>query len=221
MNYERILRLIIKKLWLVILLPVLTGSLGAYYSFNVVKPIYEANTTLYIVSKNVDTSALRAQYSDNLVTLEMVKDYEELMKSDAIISKVIDELKLNCQPEDLAQQLSVGSKHDTRIMEITVQHNNPKTARDIANKLAEVFMREAERLIRVENIDVVDQAKLPKKPINSKSFKYILLALIAGLATALGIIFGLEYLNNKIRLPEDIEKKFNLPVLGNIPDLDI
>ncbi len=221
MNYERLLRLFIKKLWLIILLPVVTGGSAAFYGFNFIKPLYEASTTLYVVSKT-SPSVDGNHYSDNLVTFDMVKDYEELMKSDAVVSKVIEELNLKYDVAELSQKLSVGSKNDTRIMEIAVLDNNPKLAQDIANKFAVVFMLEAIRLIRVENVDIVDIAKLPKTPINSnKPLKYTLLAIMAGFATAVGVIFSLEYLNNKIRTPEDIEKKYGIPVLGNIPNLDI
>jgi len=44
---------------------------------------------------------------------------------------------------------------------------------------------------------------------------------MAGFTTAVGVIFSLEYLNNKIRTPEDIEKKYGIPVLGYVPDLEI
>jgi len=222
MNYERLLRLFIKKLWLIILLPILTGVPAAYYALNFVKPVYEASTTLYVISKHIDASTARNQYLDNLVDFDMVKDYEELMKSNAIVSKVIDELDLPYDPEALSRNLSVGSKNDTRIMEISVLDNDPKLAQDIANKFAVVFMLEAIRLIKVENVEIVDMARLPKTPVNaSKPLKVMALAIMAGFTTAVGIIFSLEYLNNKIRTPEDIEKKYGIPVLGHIPDLDI
>lgn len=220
MNYERLLRLFIKKLWLIILLPILTGVPAAYYALNFIKPVYEASTTLYVVNKQVDSS--RNQYSDNLVDFDMVKDYEELMKSNAIVSRVIDELNLSYDPDILSRNLSVGSKNDTRIMEISVYDNDPKLAKDIANKFASVFILEAIRLIKVENVEIVDLARVPKNPVNaSKPLKVIALAIMAGFATAVGVIFSLEYLNNKIRTPEDIEKKYGIPVLGYVPDMDI
>ncbi|HOV26495.1 MAG TPA: Wzz/FepE/Etk N-terminal domain-containing protein [Pseudobacteroides sp.] len=220
MNYERLLRLFIKKLWLIILLPILTGVPAAYYALNFIKPVYEASTTLYVINKHVDSS--RNQYSDNLVDFDMVKDYEELMKSNAIVSRVIDELNLSYDPEVLSRNLSVGSKNDTRIMEISVYDNDPKLAKDIANKFASVFILEAIRLIKVDNVEIVDLARVPKNPVNaSKPLKVIALAVMAGFTTAVGVIFSLEYLNNKIRTPEDIEKKYGIPVLGYVPDLEI
>lgn len=45
-------------------------------------------------------------------------------------------------------------------------------------------------------------------------------AFVLGLMVGVGIAFFIEYLDNTIKTPDDVEKYLQLPVLAVIPDLD-
>ena len=67
------------------------------------------------------------------------------------------------------------------------------------------------------NVWVLKKADLPYAPINTQRKKRnVLLGIILGLFGGIGIAFFLEYLDNTIRSPEDIEEKFDIPVIGAI-----
>ena len=87
----------------------------------------------------------------------------------------------------------------------------------IANKVAEVFKQKVVELMDVENVQVIDRAEVPISPVKPKKELNIAIATFIGLMTGLGIIFLIEYLDNTIKTPEDIEKHLGLPVIGTIP----
>ena len=73
--------------------------------------------------------------------------------------------------------------------------------------------------LKTSNISIIDRAKVPKNPFYPKKKLNLLLALIMGLFGGVGLCFILEYLDNTLKGPEDVEKLTGLPSLGIIPYL--
>lgn len=202
------------------LVPLVTSSIAVYVSFFVIDPVYEANATLYVISRQ-EAQQSTIQYNDMLVGQQLVKDYREIVKSRTVTSQVIEDLDLDMSSKELAEKISVGSKNDTRIIEISVQDTDPDRASIIANKTCEVFMSKVKDLMKVENVEIVDNAISPETPVKPRPLLNIAIGMFLGLFVALGVIFLIEYLDDTIKNSEDVEKYLGLPVLGTIPDLDI
>jgi capsular exopolysaccharide synthesis family protein len=73
--------------------------------------------------------------------------------------------------------------------------------------------------LRTSNIKVVDRALVPGGPFTPNVRRNLLTALLLGLFGGLGLIFLVEYLDNTVKGPEDVEKLVGLPSLGFIPFL--
>ena len=72
------------------------------------------------------------------------------------------------------------------------------------------------------NVWVLKKADLPMTPMNTqKKKRNVLLGFILGLFGGIGIAFFLEYLDNTARTPEDIEEKFDIPVIGTIELVEV
>lgn len=221
MELKQYLNMIYKKLWLVIALPLAVALATAYISYFVLDRIYESNTTLYVINKKADDQSMITS-NDLLVGQQLVKDYRELIKSRTVTAAVINELQLNgMSSEHLAEKISVGSKNDTRIIEIKVQDIDPQRAARIADKVGDVFISKVIDLMKVENVSVVDRAQTSSTPIQPRPLMNVIIALLAGLMAAVGIIFLFEYLDDTIKTSEDVEKYLGLTVLGTIPVFDI
>jgi capsular exopolysaccharide synthesis family protein len=66
------------------------------------------------------------------------------------------------------------------------------------------------------NVWVIEKAQLPKYPAKPRKKRNILLGIILGLFGGIGLAFFFEYLDNTVKTPEDIEEKFNIPVISTI-----
>ncbi|MDO7204752.1 GNVR domain-containing protein [Paraclostridium bifermentans] len=64
---------------------------------------------------------------------------------------------------------------------------------------------------------MIDKGIVPKTPIKPNKVMNIAIAAVLGIMISLFVIFLLEYLDNKIKVPQDIEKHLGLPLLGVIP----
>lgn len=71
--------------------------------------------------------------------------------------------------------------------------------------------------VGINNITVVDKAKVPKFPIKPNLMLNLMIAIALGLGAGIGLALLLEHLDDTIKLPEEMEKLLGLPVLGIIP----
>ena len=71
--------------------------------------------------------------------------------------------------------------------------------------------------LRSNNILVVDRARQPQVPDRPKKLVNILMGLMVGLVLGAVMAIFNEYLDNSVKVPEDVERLVNLPVLGIIP----
>lgn len=221
LELREIFRVMFKRFWIIALLTAFTAGIAAYASFYVLDPVYESNTTLYVLNKQSDAQAVIA-YNDMLVGQQLVKDYRELIKSRTITTTVIQELELkDVKPEQLADRITVSAKNDTRVIEIKVQDTDPTVAQKIAEKVSNVFMEKIKNIMQVENVDVIDQPQLPDEPVKPRPLMNIALGLFAGFLLGLGLVFLIEYLDDTIKTSEDVERYLQLNVLGTIPTLNL
>jgi capsular polysaccharide biosynthesis protein len=208
-----------KRLWIIVLITFITTAASGVISFFVLEPVYQANTTLY-VGKNISMDG-NIGYQDVLLSGQLVKDYRELAKSRLVSNMVINELGLrDTTTIEIASMLGVNLRSDTRIIEITAQHMNPVFARDVANKVADVFKRKSVELIEVDNVQVIDIAETPTDPIKPNKMMNVAIGFILGMMIGLGLVFLIEYLDNTLKTANDVEKYLGLAVIGTIPHFD-
>ncbi|MBU1273954.1 MAG: polysaccharide biosynthesis tyrosine autokinase [Proteobacteria bacterium] len=71
--------------------------------------------------------------------------------------------------------------------------------------------------IDVGMVTVVDGSQVPRGPSRPRVKLNILLAIVGGILVALFWGFILEYMDNTIKLPSQVEDQLGLPLLGSIP----
>ncbi|NOZ25086.1 MAG: polysaccharide biosynthesis tyrosine autokinase [Nitrospirae bacterium] len=69
----------------------------------------------------------------------------------------------------------------------------------------------------ISSIQVVDPAIVPDVPIKPNKKRNILLAVVVGLMSGMGLAFFFDYLDNSIKTPRDVEERLGLPIFGHIP----
>jgi polysaccharide biosynthesis transport protein len=70
---------------------------------------------------------------------------------------------------------------------------------------------------RANNVRVIDHAEVPGAPVSPTGRRTWLMALLIGLAAALGVAYGLDYMNDTIKTPEDVARHLRMAMLGLIP----
>ena len=205
-----------KRSKIIVAITLIAMAVSGIVSFFMLSPVYEANTTL-IVNKN-DSNESQTMTGDEFnVTQKLAVTYGKIITSRTVLNEVIKDLKLDMEYGELSKSVNVSAVSDTQIISITVQDTNPKKAMDIANAIPKIFTEEAKRITKANGVEVIDTAVLPESPVKPNKVMNVAIATVLGLMIGLFVVFLLEYMDTKIKKPEDIEKHLGLPILGVVP----
>ncbi|MGE5328464.1 MAG: YveK family protein [Deltaproteobacteria bacterium] len=224
MELKEYIRVLQKRLLLIMVVCFFFTAAAVFVNKYFFKNIFEADTSLYVGKQATDQNALL--YNDLLIGQSLVKDYRELAKSRIISQSVVDALKkegkapANLDPQQLSRKISVNLKGETRIIEITIEDQSPANAVIYANKVADIFKVKAKELMKVENIEIIDRAIYPDKPVKPQKTRNIVITFLVGLMAGIGLAFFLEYIDNTLKTSEDVAKYLQIPIIGVIPVLE-
>ena len=218
-----------KKLKYIIATVIIFAVAGLIYSKFLVTPMYRASTT-FVLSKSTDNTT-NTQINGNIdseaitqndVTLnsKLVSTYSEIINSKTIAKEVINTLGLNMSVDEFISNVTVASKDDTELIEITVSNEDSKLSADIANSLAEVFREKVNQIYKIDNLSIIDIAEPSSLPYNIGTVKNIVIFAMVGLILSCGVVFLIVYFDDTVKDEKDIEALVNIPVIASIPKLE-
>lgn len=217
---RELLEIILKRKWLIILLTIFFMIVGSVYSFFLVTPEYESYTTLMVNgSKGTSVSDIASSFDLGSINLsqKLVVTYGEIVKSRIVLEQVIDRLGLDMTYNQLLSITTSRQVGSTEILKISVVREDPEEAALIANTIADVFVKEVMRILKVDNVETIDVAIPMYNPINVKTVLNIAISTVLGLMAGVFLAFVLAYLDQTIKTEQDVEKYLDLPVIGTIP----
>lgn len=206
-----------KRIKLILLITTLSTAVSVALSYYVIKPTYESKATI-VIGKDDDNSNEKSkyEYNDIIMFQNLVKTYAEIAKSTTVAENASKDLK-DVSVEDILKSITVTPKADTQLIEFKVENKNPKEACDMLEAVYNSFIKEGKRIYSGQNIQIMDEAKIPEKPAKPRKLLNITIAFFIGLMTSVGLTFLLEYMDNTLKTEEDINKYLDLPIIGVIP----
>jgi len=212
-NLKELLQSLKKRLLLIIIITAIFTAISGIVSYFFITPIYQSSTQILVnqaKSKNEAYSPYEVQ-----TNLQLINTYNIIIKSPAILDKVIKKENLEMTSGQLNQLVSVSNQQESQVVNITVQQKNPQKSKNIANAIATTFQNEIKSIMNVDNVSILTKAE-EGSLIKPNLISNMTLALVVGLMMGVGLALLLEYLDNTIKKDKDIEEQLGLPVLGGI-----
>ncbi|MBR6769642.1 MAG: protein-tyrosine kinase [Lachnospiraceae bacterium] len=214
-DLREIFLLLLSKLWLIILVGILTASIAFGLSAFLIKPSYDSTTKIYILNRQ-DENTLT--YSDVQLGTQLTKDYAQLITGRLVLEKVIEELGLSGMAyEDMLGKVSVATPTDTRILSITVSDRDPVLAMNIANSIRENAAVHIKNVMDIEAVNVAETANLPTQKAGPSVAKWVLAGGSLGALLVIAVILLIYFLDDTIKTSDDVEKYLGLSTLALIP----
>lgn len=190
--------------------------LGLIYTMFLVTPKYTSTTKLVLVSGNEATNTITS--SDLSINSNLVSTYREIVTSDSVLDRVIQNLNLtDVTVEELKSSITVSEVEDAEVLQIAVENIDSRAAQTITNEIADVFIERAAELYNINNIRVLDEAKEETAPSNVNHLKDLVIFTAIGVIISVGYILVVNMLDNSVKNAEEVEKNIKVPVLATIP----
>ncbi|MEF2093898.1 Wzz/FepE/Etk N-terminal domain-containing protein [Bacillus sp. CFBP9009] len=206
----------LKKRWkLIMLLTLIAALISGTISYFLLTPVYQSSTQILVNQKQSENQLDSTQIRSNI---DMINTYSVIIKSPAILEKVIYDLELEQSVEQLSEKITINSQENSQVFSLTVQDSNPSQAVEIANTVSETFQKEIKDIMNVDNVSVLAKAEIKENPspVKPNPLLNIAIAVVVGLLAGVGLAFLLEYMDNTIKDEDDIERLLELPILGSI-----
>lgn len=183
-----------------------------------------------------ERAKLEADYQDKLQLYK--PEYPQMLQQ----RRQIDELDRQIQSEVAAIRTSIQTDYTTssrkesmlrsqietlkrEFMELqnrSVQYQILQRDVDTSRTLYEGILQRLKEIgvvagATLNNIAIVEQAKVPSLPYKPSKRINLLVGMALGLFAGIGLAFLFEYLDDTVKLPEDVERVANLSMLGIIP----
>ncbi|MEY8733667.1 YveK family protein [Peribacillus frigoritolerans] len=206
----------LKKRWkLIMLLTLIAALISGTISYFLLTPVYQSSTQILVNQKESKNQLDSSQIQSNIA---VINTYSVIIKSPAILEKVINDLELEQSVDQLSHKITITSQENSQVFSLTVQDSNPSKAAEIANAVSGTFQKEIKDIMNVDNVSILAKAEIKENPtpVKPSPLLNIAIAVVVGLMAGVGLAFLLEYMDNTIRDEKDIETLLDLPLLGSI-----
>jgi len=217
-NLMDILQMVVKRWWVVVLSTCIIG-LGAFIISNFfIVPQYTSTGKLIVSNTNerIDNAA-----SINAIntSARLVSTYIEIFKTDTFLSKIAADSGTSYTSSQLKGMVSYSALNQTEVLQVEVKCRSKVDAKIIAELILDNAQEEVERIGNGGSITIIDEASTPDKPTSPNTQLNTIIGILLGALLGILIVFIIEIFDTRIKNEEDLVSKYELPILGVIPDL--
>lgn len=218
------------RYWKVALICALLGLGGAFVATKwLIAPVYTSQATVF----SWRNESKDAQNDNSIVALRqlqmaqmLINDYKALLDSDRVKVELRRRIEkdfleknpgLSGGPKKLWYSTSIDTRRESRVLTIVSQARNPKLAQYVAEQTARIFEGAVKDIMQMDNVQIVDHARMPLAPTNKSMKRNLPLGFVVGLAFGIGLALLLGFIDQTIKNPEQAKRYFDIPIMGAIP----
>lgn len=142
------------------------------------------------------------------IVISLKNDYEVARAREATLLKALNRQK--------AEYMELSQK--------SVQYGVLKREAESADQVYQILLKRLQEAnlaqdIKESGIHIVSLATVPLFPYKPDHRRDIFLSLVLGMLIGIGLAFFFEYLDNTLKIPDDLKEHLGLPFLGMVPHM--
>ena len=211
-EFEEVWYLFKKKFWIIIVITVITTSL-AVLKVSKLQPSYSASAKVFMGNGNdmfEIYSESELSYYSQFITI-----FSEISKIDGFLDDTLKKHKIDKTSLEVASSLSFSSSENTPIVNIYYSSYTDEQMAETLDAVCEELIDKVKEIMPGTNPTVLSEAKV--STIYPNKTKLPMIAFVAGIVIAIGIILVWDYLDTRIVSKKQLEKIVPIPVLESIP----
>ncbi len=223
-NLVRIMEIILKLWWVVLVFAVIAGLVAFSISSFLMTPKYTSVAKVYVDGSQRREGA-GINMNDITTNTRLVSTYIEILCSDTYMEQVAsraraENSKYNVTGQQIKSNITMGSVNETEIFEIRYSDITPERAKDVLQILLNNAQGEITRIMPGCSVNILDSASLPKTISSPDTKQNTFIGTFIGIIFGIAVILIKELLDTRIKDEDDLKTRYNIPVLGVIPNLD-
>ncbi len=190
---------------------------------------YTANGILYVSNKSTDTDMeiSKITQSDINSSRTLGTTYIEVLKTRSFLTDVglmayrgNQTLKERTSKRytygEIRRMLSVTAINETELLNISITAASPDDANILVQEILDLAPEKLTGIFKSGEVEIVDNPVKPTAPVNKGGTRKMLTSAFVGIVVGAALVFVLNFFDTKVRKSEDVAKRYNVSVLGEI-----
>lgn len=203
-----------KKALIILAIGLLGGCVACAATRFLMTPVYTSTSSMLVLTKETTLASL----ADLQMGSQLTNDYQVLITSRPVLQDVIETLGLDMDYVDLERLITINNPSDTRILEISVDYNDPVMAAQIVNELSNTASSFIGDKMEVVPPKTIEEGEIPTEKTSPSMVKNALIGLLLGLFASAGVVCVMTIMDDTIKTEEDISRYLEISTLASIPD---
>ena len=202
------------------------GILGLIISlitvFLFVEPKY--NSSIDILVNQKENNA-QVQYAAQQADLQVINTYKDVLTKPIILTSVLKEVKRTDNYQGnlstLENSVKVSNQTNSQVITVSVTDKNAYVAADVANTIGKVFSKKVKKMMQVDNVTIVSNAKVNNSPVSPNKKVFALAGVVIGAFVGIAITFIKELTDKTVKNSSFLTDELGLTNIGSVYHLDI
>ncbi|MBO4896896.1 MAG: hypothetical protein J5590_01190 [Clostridia bacterium] len=216
---------LIRSLWLnkvLIIILVLIGAAGMFVKTKYfTKDMYSSNGILYVSNKNEQLQQSdkprNITASDIDSSRQLSVTYMEILQTRDFLDEVANDCGNKYTWGQIANMTTIASVNETELLLISVKSENKDDTQMIVKSILQKAPEKLQSIFESGEVKLVNSATAPQtiaKPVT----KNTIIGALAGLILGVLYVVLRNFFDTKVRSAEDVAKRYNVSVLGELAD---
>lgn len=240
LDLKEILGVLLKRIWFISILSITGFALAYSISKFVIPPQYTSSVSLYVNNSSESQVMSAMNINDINASQKLVNTYIVILQDDEVLELVGERLLTEYGAEQLGGFLPLSYANDmakidaeglrniikmsavnnTEVLRITAETKAADLSARICTVMTEVAPDVLMRVVKAGSVEVIGAAKPSDKQSSPNVLLNSLIGFIVGAALSITIVVLMHLLDNTVKDEDGIKKRYNIPILGEIPDFN-
>lgn len=218
-------KIALRRIWVLILAFVIAALAAFSYCEFIAKPVYGANASIIVtngavVTSESDSTAQKVLGSDIQASLLLADSVVDMLKTPDIYKYLSRKLGNGTDYKSLMANTSVSRRgENTLFIDIKYLNRDPQEAIKTANLFASASCDYVASFISKADPKIVSSADKASL-VAPRTFRSTVLAGLIAAFVVYAVFVLVEILNNTVNGEEDFTLRYNIPLLGSVPDFE-
>ena len=209
-----------KRWYLIAIVSVLSAVMFWLGSYMFLTPTYRTSCRVYVNNMLDSSEKTSVTTSDLSASRSLANTYSEIISGRTVLTEAAQKLGLARDYKQLSSSISVSTSDLSEIITITVIDTSPEIAQALARSIIEIAQEHVSDIVDGSSMRVIDAPYYPTSIYSPSYSKNTVIGFLLGAVLSAGGIILLTLLDNRVKDEDSLERRFNIVVLGSIPDIE-